>query len=277
MKVSVNILRSNGLAVTTCSAMAKGVIAAGDQADLRIERDTDMRGYQACIIYGYVEDCQKVIGACQKQGIPWVFIDLAYWHRNNHYKISVNDRHPTDYFMKFHRPPDRFSRFGLSVKPRQAVTDGYILLAGMSGKAAWSWNFRAEQFENEAARAIQNVTKRKIVYRPKPNWGNAGRIPGTHFDKSTPVEQAFKSTHVVVTHHSNVGCDALLAGIPVISKRGAASVLGKYDFSTVENPHWPTDEARYQFACNLAYCQWSLAEMTDGTCWRQLRADNLVF
>lgn len=276
MKVSVNIQANQGTASMLCNAMAQGIKACGDAPVLRRATDHDMEGYGALVIYGFVTECQDAIKAAERARIPWVFLDLGYWARNDHYKVTVNDRHPTKYLMRALRKPDRFNRWGIPILPRKGATDGYILLAGMSGKAAWSFGLKAEEYERTTITAIQRVTKRTIVYRPKPSWGNAGPIPGTIFDKRTPYDAALGAAHVVVAHHSNVATDAILAGIPAIAKRGAASVLVPYDLSTVDNPVWPDDDKRRQYAANLAYSNWSVEEMKSGACWRDLRDSGLV-
>lgn len=276
MRVSVNILANHGTASMTCRAMADGIKAAGDTPVIRSATDHNMDGFGAIVIYGFVTECQDAVKAAERARIPWVFIDLGYWARSDHYKITVNDRHPTKYFMRTNRSSDRFNRWGVPILPRKGATDGYILLAGMSGKAAWSFGLKPEEYERVTISTIQHTTKRTIVYRPKPSWGNAGPIAGSIFDKRTPYDAALAAAHVVVAHHSNVATDAILAGIPAIAKRGAASVLAPYDLATVENPVWPTDDQRRQYAANLAYSNWSVEEMRNGACWRDLRESGLV-
>lgn len=275
MRVSINILERNGNASKTALAMAKGIARCGDAAVVRNCREHQMLGFDAAVLWGYVTECQKIIQNCKNQGIPFVFIDLGYWRRDSGYfKIAVNDRHPTQYLMKQNLPDDRFKKLDLPIKPWCKV-DGYILLAGMSGKAAWAWNIPGnETYEKHTATTLQRLTKRPIVYRPKPNWNEAHAIPGTRFDKKTPVERALAQAHCVVTHHSNVGCDALLEGVPVFSKYGAASVLGPYNLENVEKPYYP--ENREQWAANLCYSQWTIHEMMSGECWQHLKSVRLI-
>jgi hypothetical protein len=235
-----------------------------------------MEGYQAAVLWGFVTSCQEIIKNCKAQGIPFVFMDLAYWARDKGYfKVSVNDRHPTDYFMLQSKPDDRFRKFGLSIKPWQQLSpSSYVLLAGMSGKAAWAWGMQNEVYERDTIRILRQFTQRPIIYRPKPSWPDATNLPGAKLDKVTPLSNAIRGAHCVVTHHSNVGCDALLEGIPVLSKYGIASVLGPHDLGSVEHPYYPA--GREQWAYNAAYCQWSLDEMANGACWNHLKETGLV-
>lgn len=276
LRVSVNILKDNHNAVRTCRAFGEGIKRQGDVVDYRTDRDHNVRGYHAVVLWGFVQTCQDLIAQCVEHHVPYVFMDMAYWARDTYYKVSVNDRHPTAYLMKKPQPRDRFHSLGLAVKPMQVRKTGNIILAGMSGKAAWAWSFGPEQFEKETALQLQKLTGRPIIYRPKPNWSGATGIPGTKFDKTTPLERVWKDTYCVVTHHSNVGCGALLEGVPVFSKRGAASVLGRWPLDQLENPLLTTPPTREQWASNLAYCQWSLKEMDQGLPWGHLKKEGLV-
>lgn len=276
MRVSINVLTHNGNASRTCPAFAKGIERAGDKAIIRSDRDHDMQGFDACVIWGYVTSCQKIIKACVAKRIPFVFVDLGYWQRERgYYKVAVNDRHPTAYILSQAMPNDRFVKLGLAVKDWRK-TGSNILLAGMSGKAAWSWGLENESFEREAVRILRwhIQGKRTIIYRPKPSWRDAQSIPHTVMNRTSSINDIFQNTYCVVTHHSNVACEALLEGIPIFSKYGAAVPLGMCDISKVETPCYP--EGREQWAFNLAYCQWTIPEMASGECWQHLKSVGLV-
>lgn len=271
MRVSVNIIQDNHNARKTCGAMAEGIMAVGHKAVIRRDTEDRMDGFDASVFWGFTSPCQNLVRACQTKGIPWIFIDLGYWRRElNYYKVCVNSRHPTAYFQKTPRPPDRFARLGLEVGEVEIKGDNYILLAGMSGKAAWAWKLENQEYEVKTAAELSKLTTRRIVYRPKPNWAASKAIPGTVYDKTTPLHMALLKTHCVVTHHSNVAIDATLMGIPVLCKYGAASVLYPYELQRVDTIQPLSRAARLQWAADVAYCQWSLHEMRTGVCWRNV-------
>lgn len=280
MRVSVNVIRTNHHSSNVCRHMAEGVEAAGDKIEMRSDSDADMKGFDAAIFWGFWENCQRIVEVCRREGKPWVYVDLAYWGRDkNYFKVSVNERHPDDYLMKWDAPSDRWDALGLEIKPwRKPSTTAPIILAGMSGKAAWSWKFgptvqqAGNVYERWAVAQIKNHTERQIIYRPKPNWVAATPIDGASYDKTRPVELMLKGAHCVVTHHSNVGTDAIIAGVPVFTRRGAAIHMGMSDshLSEIEAPVYP--DGREQWAANLAYCQWTLNEMAAGACWKHLKA-----
>lgn len=207
------------------------------------------------------------------------FADLGYWHRrkrtrwDGYHKVVLNARHPTVYFNTKPRDPSRFASLGVEIKPWRK-SGSHIIVAGMSGKAAAMEGLQPEQWERQTIAALRKLTRRKIIYRPKPNWMGARPIPGSVLDKMTALELAFEDCHAIVTHHSNVAVDALMAGIPCICPGGVASLLSSHDLADIENPLMP--DGREQWACNLAWTQWSLEEMRNGAMWEYFRTERIL-
>lgn len=274
MRVSINVLSASGHARSVCSSFGRGVRAAGDTVVMRTANDSKLDGFDVAAFWGFTTECQQLVANCVKLGIPWIYFDLAYWQRDRYYKVTLNDRHPNAYLMKRDMPHDRFRNLGVSIAPWKLEMDdsAHILLAGMSGKAAWSWGLKAESFERQMVRDIQTCTQRAILYRPKPSWREAAPIAGTHFVRVGDYSKLLHGSHAVVTHHSNVGVDALIAGVPVFTRHGAALPLAlsvDSDLNRIEEPSYP--DGRGQWAANLAYCQWTVAQMINGDCWRYFR------
>lgn len=76
---------------------------------------------------------------------------------------------------------------------------------------------------------------------------------------------AFEGARCVVTYNSNTAVEAVLAGIPsVTADRGSmAWEVTSHDFNLVK----PDREA---WASRLAWCQWTLEEMANGTAWEHV-------
>lgn len=280
MKVSINIIKNSFNSGRVCRAMAEGIGNVGDKIELRSDHDFRMKGFDAAVFWGYWEPCQLVERSCREAGIPFVYVDLAYWKRERGYfKAAVNARHPDAYLMNWAAPGDRWDSLGVKIKPWRKSTDrSSIVVAGMSGKAAWSWGFgptiqqAGGVYERGVIERLKSLTKRPIIYRPKPNWAGWSPIDGSKCDREAPVDQVLNHAHCVITHHSNVGSDAIVAGVPVFARRGAALAMGlpDSDLTRIEEPAYP--DGREQWAANLAYCQWTLDEMSSGVCWKHIKA-----
>lgn len=275
MKVSVNIIKNSHNAERVCRAMAEGINRVGDITELRSDHDFRMKGFDAAVFWGYWEPCQLVEKSCREAGIPFVYVDLAYWGRDaGYFKATVNARHPTAYVMNKSLSPDRWNALGIKISPWQHNHgEAPIILAGMSGKGAWSWKFQGGEYEQKMVKEIRRYTGRSIIYRPKPNWAQAKPIEGTTFDRQTNINRLLGGAHCVVTHHSNVGSDAIVAGVPVFTRHGAALHMGlsDSDLSKIEAPSYP--DGREQWVANMAYTQWTLKEMAAGKCWAHLKKE----
>lgn len=271
MRVSINVIQHNSFSSILCKAFANGIRAAGDEPVMRTERDMNMRGFDAALFWGFTTNCQRVKEACVGAGIPWVFMDSGYLMRESYYKVTVNDRHPHAYIMAKAMPDDRLQALKATI--HSWVKGKNVVVCGMSSKAAWSHDLGFEQWERATVGLLRTLTERPIIYRPKPNSPQAKDIEGAITDRSPNVAKALASAHAVVTHSSNVGCDALFAGVPVFTRFGAALPLGYTDaqLDQIEAPRYEDDATRAQWAANLAYCQWNAREMADGSAWRHVK------
>lgn len=283
MKVAVYQYPGSKRSELIANAIMLGIRAAGDEPELRHGMTYKGPDTEVAVFYGLM---REVLDGYRNAGKKAVYVDLGYWGRHEggrragFHKVSVNSRHPTAYFQQVVHPGARFDHFGVPVLPRKSThAKKYVMIAGMSAKAANAEGLRPEQWERSIAEEIRKHTDREIVYRPKPNWREAQPIPGTRFlrGEDGDVHKYLEDCHAVVTHHSNVAVDALLYGVPayvvdgVVTKARATRAMRMID--TAEMP--PIDWVR-QFAYDLAYTQWNVAEMESGKCWRHLRDEGLV-
>lgn len=276
-KVAAYVLQSNSLARMTVPLLAAGARAIGDQ--VRVFADTDyteqhVTKYDSAIFWGYVATCQNIMNGYRDAGKSAVYLDHAYWNRGESFKVSVNSRHPTDYFQRYKHSDGRRKMFGVDVKHWR--NDGTaILVAGMGAKAAWAEKCEpVESWERAAIVELRKHTDRKIVYRPKPSWSGAKPIEGAIFDRSKYLD--LSRYFAVVTHHSNVAVDAQMFGVPTFAWFGVATPMSHQHLEYIEKPYYPPIVSRERWLNDVAYCQWTKAELEDGTCWRHLKDEGLV-
>lgn len=259
--------------------MFAGVQRFGDKAELKSSLTyKGIPEYDVIVFYGLAGGLDRLFTDYRKTRKA-VYVDLGYWGRrkrsryDGYHKLAVNARHPTDYFQTRPHSADRFKQHGVPIRPWRE-TGRHILVAGMSAKAAHAEGLSPHSWERATIQRLRQLTDRPIIYRPKPNWIEAKPIPGSIFDKTTPLEAALHDCHAVVTHHSNVAVDALLAGVPCICPHGVASVLSGHRLEDIEALRKAV--GRGQWAADLAWTQWSVDEMKSGAAWRYLRNEGLV-
>lgn len=260
------------------AAMSSGIAAAGDRPQVILDEHFKGVTHDACVFYGYTTRLQRIMAAHIAAGRPAVYLDLGYWHRegsNGHHKIVVNGRHPTAYFQARRHDASRLRNFRVEIKPWRRGGRS-ILLAGMGFKAATiAEGVPFESFERQAILELRRHTARPIVYRPKPSCKESRPITGTVFSpREESLDAVLADCHAVVTHHSNVAVDALVAGIPAFCWQGVAAPLSLQDFARIESPAYP--DGREQWLADIAWTQWSIAEMAAGLPWRHLKHEGLL-
>lgn len=259
--------RSRGIA----SYMAAGIERVGDSVyqtgRWKFDPDADV-----AVAYGWGHP--ELFEAYRAAGKHFVYVDLGWWDRKpegmvmeGYHKVCVDAREPTAYFRR-NSPPDRFARFKFPVKQWRMSGD-HILLAGMSEKSAGTRGFKPYEWELAALAEIRRATDRRVLYRPKPSWIHAMPIASCDWSPPTDdIQTALAGAWAVVTLHSNVAVDALLAGIPVHVIEGVASGFST-PINMIEVPSTP--DGREQLLADIAYCQFNTCEMRSGECWRYLK------
>lgn len=103
-------------------------------------------------------------------------------------------------------------------------------------------------------------------FRPHPKA--RGERPGVPFASPAPLGEQLAEAGVVVVWNSNSAVDAILAGTPVICADEGCMAWGVAG-------HWPSMDIltpdRSEWFRDLAWKQWSEAEIRDGLAWDVLR------
>jgi hypothetical protein len=267
--------RSQIIAQAMSAGMARLGIPHRVMSSLMVRTDHD---FDVVLHYGLAQNLRQIF-ARQREQRKAFYIDLGYWGRrkktrwDGFHKIALNDRHPTAYFQRKPHSLDRFAQFGIPIAPWRKQ-GAHILLAGMSDKAASQEGFRPNVWEVRMVQDLRKITDRPIIYRPKPSWAGAKPITGTIWGGEMSLEQSLVDCHAVVTHHSNVAIDAILAGVPAICSEGVAAAISAHDIAQIED--LPLSDAREQWAADIAWTQWGVAEMTAGACYRYLADEGLL-
>lgn len=277
LRVAVYVMAGHRRSEFCCSAMLRGIAKLGDKPIRIEERSYNGVEHDACVFYGYIPSLQKIMADYRAANKPAVYIDLGYWRREGmqgYHKVVVNGRHPTAYFQRKRHNDDRLKALGVAIAPWR-IRGRNILLAGMGYKASViAEHIAFESFERDAAAKLAAHSKRAVYYRPKPNDERSRPIEGTTFARDLDLDRMLHNCHAVVTHHSNVAVDALVAGIPAFCWQGVAAPMALQDLARIEKPWFPG--CRHDWACDISYCQWSVPEMAEGLPWRYLKDEGLL-
>ena len=208
---------------------------------------------------------KKVMHKAIEDGRDFYYIDTGYFGNEKtklYHRIVKNG-------LQFNLPiwgacpDDRF--MATSTQIRKKTPGRNILLCPPSQKALNYWDVNLETWILQTTETIKQYTDRPIVIREKAN-----RQIRTNDDT---MEMALsRDVHCLVTYNSIAAVEALILGKPVFTMGpNAAGPLANKELSRIEKPLMPVIDRVRELCCNLAYGQFTPAEMIDGIAWRLLQ------
>jgi len=271
------------------AALARGFNKHGVEVRSRLRSDFWNYGISSdsdAVVFVGVKS-RKMWQACIDQGRWPLLIDKSYFGRGEYYRLAYKGYQPP-YLSKMHCSTGRLHGMGVSLQPRKGPGE-FVLFAGSSNK--FHLFHELEKVGDYAVRVcaeLQQVIggRMPIWYRPKPSWwANKDETDQKVVPAGTILSgptQLFSSLlprcHTLVTYGSNAAAEALAAGVPVLmlSPEGISPVwhLCEHDVSRVLDPYWPNGIDRDQTLANLAWCQFTLAEIEAGLAWNCIKQWN---
>lgn len=206
---------------------------------------------------------RKQMAACRATGRDFYYIDTGYFgngKKKTYHRVTRND--VQNFGAIVDRPDDRVPP-GVGVAKFRSQ-GSKILLAPPSQKLLNLYNINLEDWLAMTQATIRQYTDREIVIRLKQ-----GRSVRQNTDT---IQRALDDdVFCLVTFSSIAAVEALLHGKPAITLGpNAAAPLCSQHLSEIESHKIPTlDEVRALIR-HLSYCQFTEAEMRDGTAWRIL-------
>lgn len=207
------------------------------------------------VVWGVLRGSDRILTQAQLQGLYFFYIDHAYFDRGHgkSYRISRN-RYEAGKIRKV--KDDRLRRLDLEIKPWRKR--GKSIIVCPPTEYFMAAHNCADWLETTLA-ALRLETDRPILVREKPQPGHS----------SVPLAQALQKAHALVTHSSNVAIEAACLGTPVfVSPTSAAAPIGRTDVGLIESPIYPD---RDKWLCHLAYSQYTIDELRDGSAWALLQ------
>jgi len=205
----------------------------------------------------------KIMKQCWKDNRTFYYMDTGYfgnegtwkfWHRI----VKNNLQHTTI----IERPNDRFKQFNKTIHPWRYGRN--ILIAMPDEKPCKFYDTTPEQWLADTVNTIKKYTDRPIVIRERSKQ-RTQRI-------NEPLEKALSNdVHALVTFNSNAATESVFYGVPVFTLApNAAGPAGLQDLTQIETPYYPSNDKRYAWACHLAYGQFHIKELKDGSAKQKL-------
>lgn len=213
----------------------------------------------------------KIMKRCWQDQRDFYYVDTGYlgnlpcpdnpmgwkiWHR-----IVKNDLQHSNIVP---RPDDRWRRLHISLSPRRRGSK--IIVACPDDKPCQFYGIDRDQWVDQTLSALKNLTDRPIVVRARV----ANRQHRTQIDPLCKI--LTDDAHALVTFNSNSAVESILLGVPaiVLAPTHAAAPVAGTALEQIESPPWPDQDKLYAWACHLAYGQFHVDELRNGTAYRIL-------
>jgi hypothetical protein len=208
---------------------------------------------------------RKQMDTCRATGKDFYYIDTGYFGNGKkklYHRITKNN--VQNFGPVIERPGDRLERTG--VKLKKVRSDGSrILLAPPSQKLLNLYDIELETWLEQTLSEIGSYTDREVVIRRKQ--GRSTRV------NDDTIEMALdQDIYCLITYSSIAAGEAILHGKPAITLGpNAAAAVCSTSIAEIEKIKTPSLDEISAWARHIAYCQFTEAEMRDGTAWRILQ------
>jgi hypothetical protein len=178
------------------------------------------------------------------------------WHR-----IVKNNLQHTEIIE---RPDDRWLRHNRTITPWRR--DGRKILVLPPGeKPAKFYGIDPVKWTEETVAKIKSYTDRPVEVRLKPSL----RLDRVQVD--TFAEALEKDVFATVVYNSIASIESILHGIPVFTMApNAADPVANKELNQIETPYYADADKVYAWACHLAYGQFHVRELQNGTAMKIL-------
>jgi hypothetical protein len=205
----------------------------------------------------------KHMRACEAKGRDYYYIDTGYFgnvRKKFYHRITKNAMQNIGPVIE--RPFDRLALIGW--QKRKFRPGRNILICPPSSKAMENFGLDLKEWIENTVNTIKANTDRPIVIREK--------LSRRERSSTDTMEMALeRDVHCLVTYNSIAATEAVLLGKPAFTLGpNAAHSVSSNDLAQIDTPYYPTLDEVEAWAAHLSYCQFSEAEMMNGTAWRIL-------
>jgi len=223
-------------------------------------------------MYGILAGSGEVYKWCEKENKNFYFMDHGYFtnaHDSPHWLRITKNKHCQNIMQD--RPHDRYEKyFKQEVDPWNKKGSKVLVLPPTNAIANF---FNAGDWLAKTLATLRQNTDRQIEVREKPYNPTVilDHVGATvKIDKPTVHKGNidWKDYHAIVTYNSNTLVASLENGVPVFCEPScAAAPISETDYSKIETPKYGDRIALFS---SLAYNNWTMKEMANGTAWRML-------
>lgn len=203
----------------------------------------------------------KMLQAHKRAGSRVVIIESGFMKPETYWSVGWDNINGRADFNNRNMSGDRFAALDIELAPWK--TGGqYVLLCGQRPHGSGAINLG--NYGAWEAETLRRIRDRGYVALIRPH-------PGV---SKTPLslERQLDGASVCVTWNTNAAVQAVMAGVPSIAldEGSVAWAVSGHTLDDLASPPRPAN--RVQWARDLAYAQWTVAEIGSGEAWDHLRS-----
>ena len=214
----------------------------------------------------------KIMQKCLADNKDFYYVDSGYVGNNIsrlnrmgnklYHRIVRNDlQHKTI----TPRPADRWQALDVVLQPRKFGRK--IIVATPDEKPCRYYGIDQQQWVEQTVAELKKYTDRPIEIRH--------RAPKRIDRVSTaPLSTVLaNNVHALVTYNSIAAVESIFAGVPafVLAPTHIAEPVSSKDLSQIENPVWANRDTLDAWCHSMAYGQYHVKELRDGTAFRMMQ------
>ena len=195
-----------------------------------------------------------------------VVIERGYFKdRMIHYSLGVGGLNGRADFNNNYSKSDRWINAGIELKNWKRSGEYYLVMGQVDGDMSIK-DVDINNWYRHISGELLEKTDKPIYFRAHP-------LSRKYIDCLSTMDGdlhvALSNACGVITYNSNSGVDAILAGVPTMAQDRGSMTWGVCAKSVNQLIDYAYPD-RNQWAYNLAYTQWTLDELKDGTAWGHL-------
>jgi hypothetical protein len=214
----------------------------------------------------------KIMQKCLADNKDFYYVDSGYVGNNInkknpmgnklYHRIVKNDLQQNEIRP---RPNDRWQALGINLQPRKFGKK--IIIAAPDEKPCRYYGIDQDQWVQQTIEEIKKYTNRPIIVRQRAPK-RVDRIA------TAPLQQVLaQDVHALVTFNSVAAVESILSGVPafVLAPSHIAQPVASTQLSQIENPYWADQDKLNAWCHSMAYGQYHVRELRDGTAFRMMQ------
>jgi len=284
MKVGIFTPGDNKVHQKALKAFAEGVAKVNE--DVTIYSVDNYTPVDVAIVFGIGKQgvpCSYARGNVIRQqrlaGKDVIVIEKGFVKRDEYYMVGLNGLNNHAEFHNLACPADRWELLDVNLHPRR--TEGqHIIVCGQVPSDASVQDIDIIQWCQKTCTDLRSMTDKPVVFRAHPLARS--RTPdmlGVINSRNDTLMDDLYGAYACITYNSNAAVEAVIAGVPAFSFNAGSMAhnVTSHDLRMINNPFFPSESARKQWACDLAYTQWTLDEMRTGRPYLRLMSSGFSF